>query len=150
MRASKNTRCYKPSCFYSALLMSKMPLRLDEHSCWTSKAKFSQHWKCCWNSPCVCACVCACVCVRACVRVRVCVRAHARMLFEGCFYEFSLCCLRWGPLMFGLLCLPSLSVLYTHWPAHSGAWLCLVVPRLQLRSVCVYFVVCALGVVLSV
>ena len=42
---------------YSALLMRKVLLVHDEHSCWTSKAKFSQHWKWCWISPCVCECV---------------------------------------------------------------------------------------------
>lgn len=56
-----------------------------------------------------------------------------------------------GALMSGLLCLSSLSVLFTHWSRDSSAWVCLVVPRLQSRCVCVCvcFVVCSLSVVSS-
>lgn len=42
--------------------MGKMSLRLDEPSCWTSKAKIRQHWKCSWNSLCAWMCVYECVC----------------------------------------------------------------------------------------
>lgn len=101
---------HRVSCFYSALLMSKMALRLDDHSCCTSKGKFSQHWKCCWNHPWVCVCVCA------------------SLLFDGLFLWILPALLEMVPLMSALLCLASLSVPCTHWSKIDRMLWCLVVP----------------------